>query len=88
MFERNSLLTSIDEPSPTARIRLRQDGVEAYAAPGGFVRLQDKTGRQIAYVGIPPSSTRFLSMRGLEHGTYKVELQSHTGYVTSATFEA
>jgi len=87
MFERDNLLTSIDEPGKFARIRLKQDGVEAYSAPGGFVRLQDKTGRMIAYVGIPPESTRFLSLKGLEHGTYKVELESLSGHTTSATVE-
>lgn len=88
MVERDNLLTSIDEPGKSVRIRLKQDGVEAYSAPGGFVRLQDKTGRMIAYVGIAPESTRFLSLKGLEHGTYKVELESFSGYTTSATVEA
>ena len=52
------------------------------------MRLQDKTGRQIAYVGLPPQSTRFLSIKGLERGTYKVELECLTGLVTTAMIEA
>lgn len=88
MFKQENLLASMDEPGRFTRIRLKTDGVEAYSAPGGFVRLQDKTGRQIAYVGIPPLSTRFLSLKGLQRGTYKVELESLTGYTTSVTVEA
>lgn len=88
MLERDTHTGDCEESDRSTRIRLKRDGVEAFAAPGGFVRLEDKTGRQIAYVGIEPRSTRFLSFKGLRQGTYKVELESLTGMIATATFEA
>ena len=86
MNDRNTQMANCD--TTEARIRVKSDGVEAYSGVGGFVRLEDKTGRQIAYVGIPPLSTRFLSIKGLQSGTYKVELESFTGFTAVATIEA
>jgi len=88
MMEQSTNTTAASDSEKVGRIRVKSDGVEAYSAPGGSVRLQDKTGRQIAYVGLPPQSTRFLSIKGLEHGTYKVELECLTGLVTTAMIEA
>lgn len=88
MFEREPNTAVIDDSEGVARIRLKADGIEAFAAPGGSVRVHDKTGRQIVYVGLPPQSTRFLSLKGLSKGIYKVELESLTGCVAFATYEA
>lgn len=88
MLEANTEATIGMDAGGVARIRLRQDGIEAYSEGGGKVRLQDKTGRMIACVGVAPLSTRFLSVKGLERGVYKVELESSCGFVTSATIEA
>ncbi len=88
MLEVNTEAEVARESGGTARIRLRRDGVEAYTEQGGFVRLQDKTGRLIVSVGVPPLSTRFLSVKGLERGLYKVELESVAGEIATATIEA
>jgi len=88
MMEPNTDTTSTEDSEKVGRIRVKSDGVEAFSAPGGTVRLQDKTGRQIAYVGLPPQSTRFLSIKGLERGVYKVELECLTGLVATAMIEA
>lgn len=88
MLEVNTEAELGRESGRAARIRLRRDGVEAYTEQGGFVRLQDKTGRLIVSVGVPPLSTRFLSVKGLERGIYKVELESAAGEIATATIEA
>lgn len=88
MLEVNTEAAVGDNDSRAARIRLRRDGVEAYSERGGFVRLQDKTGRLLVSVGVPPLSTRFLSVKGLERGVYKVELESLAGEIATATIEA
>jgi hypothetical protein len=88
MLEQSTDMTAAATADQVGRIRVKSDGVEAYSAPGGTVRLHDKTGRQIALVGLPPQSTRFLSLKGLEHGTYKVELECLTGLVATALVEA
>ena len=87
MLEVNTEAEVARESGGAARIRLRRDGVEAYTEQGGFVRLQDKTGRLIVSVGVPPLSTRFLSVKGLERGLYKVELESLAGEIATATIE-
>ena len=88
MFDRNTVEAAEEETLPMGRIRVKAGGVEAFSAPGGSVRLGDETGRQIALVFLPPQSTRFLSVKGLERGTYKVELKCVTGMVATALIEA
>lgn len=69
------------------RIRVTDTRVEVFSIPGGMVQLRDGSGRTLATFGVSPYQTRILSLKGMERGTYTVDLASLTGAI-SATVEA
>lgn len=65
------------------RIRVTESRVEVFSIPGGHVQLRDGTGKTLAQFGVSPYQTRVLSLKGMERGTYTVDLSSVTGAISA-----